>query len=673
MAALHAEKIFVDPKEEISFLVEKLLNSEKENNILIVPQNSVLFTSVLSLKILYRQALMDQKTVIIVTEDAYGTNLSQRAGFVVVQKVSQITSDLWEIAKSKQEASMFKFEEHKKALLEGRSPNVPAKEIVEEEKDDVVEIEESYDFDENVDEDGNTIDPLAAVPAKLEEDNARDVEAAREEIVKSLDGIEIFAGEDIEEFRKSEEDAKINMLDNNTEEMAREREIDTSNFSNKKFAGRDFTAVTGQGKKSIFSKIFGSKKPSNPEDRLEDGKKIKPKWYRRKSVILGFAVALLVLLMSYLIVFQWSTATVNVDVKKQDVVASEKVEGVSDIEEVVFDDKDAIQIPIKELKEKDSVSGTTQATGEGKKGDKAIGFVYIFNKSEADVILAAGTKFTAISSGKEFKLSKDTALPAATRAADNSLTPSRTDNVKLEAASFGEEYNLSGDVDTVLTIAGYDGISVLEAKREGNFTGGTTKTFKSVSEENIKKLTEELQGKLKDKLKNNLIIPAGYELIEESLKYSDPKATAFPAKDAEANSDGTFDLSVEIEISAVIVKTKDIEKVIEMSVLEGNTTDEGDTSGNVSLNEIENIETKDFSKKDDKYEFTIAAEGIVSNQITEEYIKNLVKGKSISNATKALEAEENIENPKVKYYPTLIPESIRFVPSSLSRISVNIE
>ena len=119
MATLNSDKIFVDPKEEISFIIERVLTSEKLRIILIIPQSSIVFSNVLSLKILNRLLVEDEKLLIIVTEDKYGANISQKAGFVVVHKVSQITSDLWEIAKSKQQQILFKLQNNKKDLAIG--------------------------------------------------------------------------------------------------------------------------------------------------------------------------------------------------------------------------------------------------------------------------------------------------------------------------------------------------------------------------------------------------------------------------------------------------------------------------------------------------------------------------------------------------------------------------
>src|SRR5258708_5021077 len=101
MSIVSSEKIFVDPNDEIIFIVERILNSDKERVILVVPQNSILLSSYVSINILLRKFVKSKKVGILVTEDEYGKTMAEKIGFIVVAKVSQINSELWDIAKSK--------------------------------------------------------------------------------------------------------------------------------------------------------------------------------------------------------------------------------------------------------------------------------------------------------------------------------------------------------------------------------------------------------------------------------------------------------------------------------------------------------------------------------------------------------------------------------------------
>jgi hypothetical protein len=116
-----SEKVFIDPREEITFVVERLLKSEKDRVILVVPLNSLLLSSLVSIDILFRKLVRTKKLAIIVTEDEYGKAIAFKAGFVVVDKVSQITADQWSLANNKKLSVKEVLDERKKLLLENIS------------------------------------------------------------------------------------------------------------------------------------------------------------------------------------------------------------------------------------------------------------------------------------------------------------------------------------------------------------------------------------------------------------------------------------------------------------------------------------------------------------------------------------------------------------------------
>src|SRR5260221_7348934 len=117
MTSVTSEKIFIDPKEEITFIVERLIDAEKERVVLVVPQNSLLLSSIVSIEILFRKLAKSKKLAIIVTEDEYGQVIATKVGFVVVPKVSHITSELWETALQNKKNLLDALDGRKKELL----------------------------------------------------------------------------------------------------------------------------------------------------------------------------------------------------------------------------------------------------------------------------------------------------------------------------------------------------------------------------------------------------------------------------------------------------------------------------------------------------------------------------------------------------------------------------
>jgi len=127
MSVTTAEKIFIDPNEEITFVLEKIKNTEKDKVAIVIPQNALILSSLINLALLQRTLWETDKILIIVTEDQYGTNIAQKSGFVVISKLSQLSQELWEIALSKKDrlkrehtskSNEIKSEEHREEIQE---------------------------------------------------------------------------------------------------------------------------------------------------------------------------------------------------------------------------------------------------------------------------------------------------------------------------------------------------------------------------------------------------------------------------------------------------------------------------------------------------------------------------------------------------------------------------
>jgi hypothetical protein len=702
------DKIFVDPREELSFLMDRIREIEDQNIVLVIPQNSVIFASALTLKILYRLVLKANKLVVIVTEDSYGVNISQKAGFIVVNKVSQITHDLWQVVETKKDAFEAALQRKKNELLGIETPETEAEAILPKDEgaqNETIEI----DLDEEVSEDGEVtlveeaiesdsseIKGLKADESELvgqkvseledleprssdkddQDEEVLGLESLEESIenVKSIGGIKIFGGNDVEEIKKkSKIDDKINKLDNFSEMSEnRSREVNRNVFGENKFAGRDFTRSVR--KKSEFS-LFGflKSKPSNPDDRISDlaDKSFKGPFYKRRGFLIILSIIFVLLLVGYLVVFRWARATVNIYLVKQEVEAEENLRLNTEVE---FGEVDVEQRILPAAENQGDIvteSRTGEANGESKRGEKANGFVYIFNKSRDEITLAQGTKFTNTTTNLVYELPGQVVLPAATVGDDLSTSPSRTDDVKLRAVAIGDEYNIDNPADNSFTIDGYSGFSTLEAKQDSAFEGGTSESFKSVSEDNVEDLKEKILNDLKPKALSELKldVPNGYTLVEESVEYEEVKISSKPDIGEEATK-GTFDLSLEILAKGLIVSDEDVEEIISTSI----SLDEDDEESiQRNVNSIEDVTFTDFVKNDSGLFLTIAAKGDVTEGLTEEDIFNAIKSKSFNSATNELKKMEGIRTFEIRIYPSLIPQFMQFVPSNIKNVDIELQ
>src|SRR6185369_9644645 len=116
MSILTAEKIFIDQKEEITFVIDRILASDKSKVVFIIPQGALILSSPISIKILFKEVAKLRKSAIVVTEDAYGIYIAERVGFVVASKVSQITGESWAVAKGRMDTYLEKLLAKKKEL-----------------------------------------------------------------------------------------------------------------------------------------------------------------------------------------------------------------------------------------------------------------------------------------------------------------------------------------------------------------------------------------------------------------------------------------------------------------------------------------------------------------------------------------------------------------------------
>ncbi len=676
MAALVAEKIFVDPNEEISFLVERIMRSGKEYNIIIVPSASVLFASNLSIKILYRSIIKASKVTIIVTEDTYGAKISQKVGFVVVQKVSQITSDLWEVAKGKLYAAQSNLNNKKDDLLKNIKGEAPTQ---EDNTVEVFETSESKIEDVAEKEDSQYNQISEEIEEKKSDDTRKGFELATEpepepvirERVKEVGGITIYSGTDIATLKSRKNDDKIDELDNL--DMNGENKEDLSVFSEKRFAGRDVTKMTPEksGLSKFFGSIFGGNKVLRPEDRMEGATPVK--WYKRRSVIIAFVLLIVLIAITYLTLFQFSNVSIRINLQSETVVAEETVE--IDISGSAEIDVDSLVIPGRTLEtEEISTSTTATASGEGRRGEKATGAVYIFNKEQEDILIPAGTELTSVRTGEVYETVEEVTLPAATEASDLSINPSRTDNIRVVAVSFGEESNIDdSDPDSGFTIEGFDTISSQDIKREGAFEGGSGEDFVSVSEENFEQVKEETLETLEERAKEALLasVPNGFSILEETIEFEEVDAFSNPEVGEEANLNAEeeyiFDVTIVGKATGVMVRDEDLEQIIQAAILENEESDAGD------VNDLSNIGFKDFVENNTGIFITVFAEGEVVSSFNQDDLFNEIKGKSINDARSIIETYDEIQTFDLRYFPSVIPESLQFIPNSNSRITFRID
>lgn len=665
MSFAGSEKIFVDPNQEITFLLEKVFSTKKTKVILVVPEYSIILSSIISLKILLKLGHREGKSFILVTESTTGFPLSQRAGLITVRKVSQITSDLWEAALNRQLEEIKRVGKDKDKFNESTQENVSDELEVTNNEQEPETPEEQTIFQKlkAEREDEEHLKDLNSLLFRNSKRRQPVQEIPPEPQVVTLGGIQIVSGGDI---KKMQEGGKMNTSTDKKNTMERKIDLpEDRTLSVDRFAGKDISR--SGSRKSLISTIkksLGITTKNNFTDREEQLKNTSRSFWKNKVFIILASIVAFIAVLIYFVIFQWSYLTINIKLKTQQVQSNASVTALLDPAKRNIE-RNIIEARLVSI-EKITQSKTAKATGDGKSGEKAKGFVYMLNRNEQEIILPPGTEITSVATAKTYVLVNSTTLPAAKRTSDGSLDPSRVDGIQIESSTFGEDYNITSvSENNVFTVSSaVPGGNEINVRRESVFEGGTLETFISVSRDNVDEIKDTIVDEIKAKAINelNANLEDGFILLKETIKLENQKVTASPDIDAKALEDNTFTVSVETQINAYAVKKSDLEAVIAKA---SNNKDGKTNTINISNMEITKVEISSSGISFELTSSATAAEGI--NQ--EEFI-NQFSGKSLSEVQDYLSKQENIESFRLNYVPGAVPESLRVAPVNKDNIKL---
>lgn len=679
MSLSTSEKIFIDPKDEITFIVERVLNAQKDKVILVVPQNSLLMSSLVSVEILFRKIAKSSKLGIVVTEDEYGIHIAARSGFIVVTKVSQISSQLWEEAQKLKDDYLISLNKNinkiKNDLNENTSIDesqsvIPSAANVSSELTEPRQFAAENEQLENIE--GSEVlsqGQLENADAEIEEEiKGRYSKPRQGAKVVEVNGLKILAGGDIKHYIDQSQNEKAGQTIEKNMDESFDRRVKTTGAG--AFTGKDFTrAVNTGGRLGFLSRFFRpERKTIDNAERLEEDANTKARRKKRRMIILG--VTLLSFIVGFfLLAFQFSSVDINIKLKKQDVETSANIVVDLGIEELSFD---PLIIPgeLTEIETEDNtLSRTGTADGKSDKGEKATGMVRVLNLLESKVTLPAGTEFTNISNDLVYKLVSEIVLQPSETTSDGAIEPYILEDVQLEASELGEEYNIANSSSgTKFKVEGYD-TTQISATQYIAFSGGTKEEFTSVSQENVDKLKDEMLPNLKNQALEKLRgrIPSGYKLIEQSITYDETKEPVALPKVGEEAKDGKFNLTVEVGVSGLAVRTQDLISAVSYILANSKVTG-GENQFEVA--DISDPIIDKVEKNNDNYILTLTSQGSLTTQFSIDNIKNEISGKTIEQANDYFKFIDSIEEFKVTFSPPFVPSSLQRIPFDTSRINI---
>lgn len=690
MSITASDKIFIGVDDEINFVVEKILTSEKDRIILVVPQNALIVSSLVSMRILAKQITKSKKQIVLVTEDEFGTKLAKTAGLVPTNKVSNISPETWESAQIAKEKAKAEADKIKKELLANRGIGVATDEVEVSEPDE--QLSENSDNMDSADlrpenkeisedeaevTEGNSREgsqeQLENADAeddldKLAKNEEKDVKikgpiqrTRRQPKMVDVGGFQVYAGGDINEVITQD-------MQNNESPLPSQDRLERPRVSVNKdktngFTSRDWSSYTNDPSPrfnlaKLFKRDETSSRNLNPDERKK----------KQKLIIAGIAIFLFVVLgATYVLAFRLSTVDIRITLKTAEVPVEQQMAIDTAVSQI---DEEKLIVPARVLTEENlSISASDTATGEGAGGSVAAGVIDVWNKTTNQITIPAGTVIENTTSNLKYVIKEDVTVRA--KNANDTLDIGRTEDVSVEAEKFGDEYNITeSGTKTDFKVGTYTTADVV-GKRFRPIEGGTTRKFKSPSQadfDKVKKtLSENIAKQGLSKIKN--LVPEGYRLIEETAKFEEVTARSTPEVGKEGDS---FSLTLEGKMTALMVADADLDKAISLLIARNQQGSEEDDA-EFEVQNLGDAEISEVVREGDKATFKVVSRGSLTSKVTEESIKQGIAGKTISEAEEYLIKVSEIDTSRIIFNPGFLPNFLHRVPTDWSRIKINFQ
>ena len=444
--------------------------------------------------------------------------------------------------------------------------------------------------------------------------------------------------EDLGKIRKEETETLVPVQDDFLEDVPRE-EAPTYAFSDTKASIKNKVLSVF----SMASSIIATQIKQYTPGFMGSVKKLPVRGSILGAIVVAVIVAFLVSLLYYNFIL-FANVTVFADQKIFDKKATiDFVPGGNTT-------NSSLQI----LTTTESVSGekSKSATGKKETGEKAKGEVTIYNKTEDSKTFPKGTVLLGTNS-LEF-ITLDSVTVASTSSFSTNFSNTK---VKVEASTFGKEYNLPSA--TNFTVKGFPTSSFF-AKNDSAFSGGTKKETTVVSEKDI----DELEASLIADLEKKAIAAArsknpDVEFLTVNLSYEFADKTVDKKVGDEA---ANVSIDGNVKFNLGYYEKNEIEI---LTRLLGE-----DVPENYALNfDSSKFEFKDITVgKKDTAQGEISVHAVFVPKLETESLSKNISGKSIGTAEKMIMDISGVSDVNI-----ILKNKFPFVPSLLPKNSKNIK
>jgi hypothetical protein len=642
-----SKKNFIEPNDEIVFVLEKIISDSNDRLILVVPTNALLLSSVPSIKILSRQMLYSSKDIIVVCDSEIVSKIGEKAGLVFKQKLSDIDKDAWLEARELKEKLLAERNRIKKELLQMRQDT----DLSDQDLDELTNVA--------------VIEPVPTVKAQIvsEEPEFVDVEpiiqkVRLEEKVINVNGITIVAGGDIalnEDLLQLERERIANDRSIYEQEELEPFEIEQANVyedeiieeESTNLVGRDITSITEDEpiklpKKNEKLKKYVDLIKSN-STKVINYLKIEGRAFNYLKITI--ALVLIFFVFSYIFL---PAVTITVKFKEAELNLEYNLVADPAISTV---DIANLTLPGTKISKDTSGSADGRSTGVGAVGENAKGLIDIWNKTGQDIKIPSGKTITHISSQLKYVIQREVTIPKETSLRD----------IPIRAEKIGSNYNIINKEGSY-QIDGFTTDQVI-ARSFLDISGGTSKDVTVLSQADIDNVKNSLVSDLKNELQNSLstLISSDDLYLEGTEKFEEVEFKSSAKVGDEVTS---FSVDIKMNVSAKKILKSDISKLITEKIKA--------EQGNTDAAKIEIINTKVSNIKSDgaKTAFVITAEASIQEDFDTTEIKNDLRGMKISEAKEYMDKLEGIDTYVINYKPSYIPSFLQKIPNDIDNITI---
>ncbi len=317
-------------------------------------------------------------------------------------------------------------------------------------------------------------------------------------------------------------------------------------------------------------------------------------------------------------------------------------------------------VPGQIFTEKQTIQLSYPASGKKSVAEKATGPVTIYNAYSSDPQPLVATTRLLTPDGKIFRLSKGVTVPGAKIVEGNIIPSTLVADVVADQA--GIEYNL-GPVSH-FTIPGFKGTpkySAFYANSQAVMTGGYIGLVAYPTDSDLAKAKADISAKIQASIKQKITVqvPSDFKLVDGASKFTLIKHNIITVP----NSDGTFQISSDAQISVIAFREADVLKMLTGKLEKDKGLDYELKSSTVTYG----AGRADFSIG--KISFPVNFKAVIAKRVDIQELRQQIKGKSEAELRRIVYGLPSIQTIQIGLWPFWV----KSVPQNEAKISITVD